>query len=57
VWAVLLSLVVQVAVLTIPAVAPIFKVVPLPIEDWVLMGATGFLPFLLMELMKALRRR
>ena len=57
VWAFLLSLVVQVAVLTVPAVAPIFKVVPLPIEDWALMGGMGVLPFLLMELVKALRRR
>ena len=57
VWAFLLSLVVQVAVLTVPAVATIFKVVPLPIEDWALMGAMGVLPFLLMELVKALRRR
>jgi Ca2+-transporting ATPase len=57
VWAVLLSLVVQVAVLTIPAVAPIFKVAPLPIEDWVLMGATGLLPFVVMESIKLLRRR
>lgn len=57
VWAFLLSLVVQVAVLTVPAVASIFKVVPLPIEDWALMGGMGVLPFLLMELVKALRRR
>jgi Ca2+-transporting ATPase len=57
VWAFLLSLVVQVAVLTVPAVAPIFKVAPLPIEDWALMGGMGVLPFLLMELVKALRRR
>ena len=57
VWAFLLSLVVQVAVLTIPAAAPIFKIAPLPIEDWALMGAMGVLPFLLMELVKALRRR
>jgi len=57
VWAFLLSLVVQVAVLTIPAVAPIFKVAPLPIEDWVLMGATGLLPFVVMESIKLLRRR
>ena len=56
VWAFVLSLVVQVAVLTVPAIAPIFKVAPLPIEDWVLMGAMGLLPFLLMELIKALRR-
>lgn len=57
VWAFLLSLVVQVAVLTVPAVATIFKVVPLPIEDWALMGGLGVLPFFLMELVKALRRR
>jgi hypothetical protein len=29
---------VQVVVLTVPAVATIFKVVPLPIENWALMG-------------------
>jgi len=56
VWAFLLSFVVQVAVLTVPAAAPIFKVAPLPIEDWVLMGATGILPFLIMESVKVLRR-
>ena len=52
-----LSLGIQVAVLTVPAAAPVFKIAPLPIEDWVMMGAMGFLPFFLMELMKALRRR
>jgi Ca2+-transporting ATPase len=56
VWAFLLSLVVQVAVLMVPAAAPIFKVAPLPIEDWVLMGATGLLPFVVMESIKLLRR-
>ena len=52
-----LSLGIQVAVLTIPAAAPVFKIAPLPIEDWVIMGALGFLPFFIMELIKALRRR
>jgi len=52
-----LSLGIQVAILTIPAVAPVFKIAPLPIEDWVMMGAIGFLPFLFIELLKALRRR
>ena len=56
VWAFLLSLVVQVAVLTVPVVRPIFKVAPLPIEDWLLMGAMGVLPFLIMEAIKLLRR-
>ena len=52
-----LSLGIQVAVLTVPAAAPIFKVAPLPIEDWALMGAMGFLPFLTDGTDKALRRR
>ncbi|HSB17652.1 MAG TPA: HAD-IC family P-type ATPase [Bryobacteraceae bacterium] len=53
----LLSIAVQVAVLTVPAAAPVFKVVPLPIEDWALMGTMGVLPFLIMESIKWLRRR
>jgi Ca2+-transporting ATPase len=57
VWAFLLSLAVQVAVLTIPAAVPIFKVAPLPIEDWALMGALGLLPFFIMESIKLVRRR
>jgi Ca2+-transporting ATPase len=56
VWAFLLSLVVQVAVLTVPAAASIFKVASLPIGDWLLMGAMGVLPFLIMEAIKLLRR-
>jgi Ca2+-transporting ATPase len=56
VWAFLVSLVVQMAVLTIPEVATIFKVVPLPIEDWALMGAMGLLPFFIMESIKLVRR-
>ncbi|TKB60315.1 MAG: cation-translocating P-type ATPase [Nitrospira sp.] len=57
VWAFILSLAVQVAVLTIPAAAPIFKVAPLPMEDWGLMGALGLLPFFIMESIKLVRRR
>ncbi|MBH0203698.1 MAG: hypothetical protein HP496_15695 [Nitrospira sp.] len=45
----ILSRGIQIALLTLPAVAPIFKVVPLPIEDWVLTGATGILTFFIME--------
>ncbi len=51
-----LSLGIQVAVLTISPVASIFKVAPLPVEDWVLMGATGILPFAIMEAVKLWRR-
>ena len=56
VWAFLLSLVVQVAVLTVPAAASVFKVAALPIEVWLLMGVMGVLPFLIMEAVKVLRR-
>jgi len=52
----MLSLGIQVAVLTLPAAAPIFKVVPLPGEDWILMGATGILPLAIMEVVKWWRR-
>ena len=55
-WAVLLSCAVQTIVLTVSAVSPIFKVAALPMEDWLLMGATGVLPFGVMELIKWLRR-
>ena len=41
VWAFSLSLVIQVAVLTVPAAAPIFKVASLPIEDWAVDGSHG----------------
>lgn len=51
-----LSLGIQIAVLTVPPVASIFKVASLPIEDWVLMGATGILPFAIMEVVKWSRR-
>ncbi len=57
VWAFLASLAVQVAVLTFPAAAPIFKVVSLPLEDWAVMGVAAVLPFAIMELMKLVRRR
>ncbi len=56
-WAFLASFAIQLAVLIVPAVALIFKVVPLPVEDWELMGVAAILPFLIMEIVKALRRR
>lgn len=55
-WAFLLSFAVQVAVLTVPAASPVFKVAPLPIEDWLLMEAAAVLPFALMETVKVFRR-
>ena len=51
-----LHMTVQTAVLIVPAVSPVFKVASLPVEDWWLMGATGVLPFVIMELIKWVRR-
>jgi Ca2+-transporting ATPase len=57
IWAFLFSLVMQLAVLTLPAAWPIFKVAPLPIENWELMAAMMLLPLILVEAMKFLRRK
>ncbi|BFU88842.1 MAG: Calcium-transporting ATPase [Nitrospira sp.] len=57
IWAFLLSLGVHLAVLTIPAVASIFKVTSLPLEDWELMVSLGMFPLVVMEAVKWLRRR
>lgn len=51
------SLMTQVAVLTVPAAAPVFKIASLSFEDWALMGAAGILPFMIIEAIKLLRRR
>jgi Ca2+-transporting ATPase len=56
VWAFLFSLGMQLAVLTIPAAAPIFKVATLPLEDWELMTAMALLPLVFMEAVKWFRR-
>jgi Ca2+-transporting ATPase len=55
-WAVLLSLAMQFAVLTIPAVSSIFKVAPLPAATWGLMAAMALLPLIIVEAAKWLRR-
>ncbi len=57
VWAFLLSLVVQVAVLTVPAAGPVFKIASLPVEDWALIFFLALLPLVIMESIKWLRRR
>ncbi len=56
-WAFLASLAIQVAVLTLPAVAPLFKAAALPLEDWALMIAVGLLPLAIVETVKLVRRR
>jgi len=57
IWAVMASLALQVGILTIPAMEPIFKVAPLPIEDWELMVAMALLPLATVEGVKWLKNR
>jgi P-type Ca2+ transporter type 2C len=56
IWALLLSLVMQLAVLTVPAASAIFKVAPLPLENWELMAVMVLLPLILVEAAKWIRR-
>ncbi|HMS85855.1 MAG TPA: cation-translocating P-type ATPase [Nitrospira sp.] len=56
IWAVVVSLALQVGILTIPVLESVFKVVPLPIEDWELMMAMGLLPLALVEGIKWVKR-
>jgi len=49
--------VMQLAVLTLPAAQPIFKVAPLPIENWELMAAMVLLPLIIVEAAKWIKRR
>jgi Ca2+-transporting ATPase len=57
IWAIVLSLAMQLAVLSLPAAQPIFKVTPLPIEDWEMMAAVVLLPLIVVEAAKLIRRR
>jgi Ca2+-transporting ATPase len=47
----------QLAVLSLPAARPIFKVAPLPLEDWEMMAAVVLLPLIFVEAAKLIRRR
>ena len=57
IWAVVASLALQVGILTIPLLGPIFKVAPLPIEDWELMAVMALLPLAIVEVAKWFQRR
>jgi Ca2+-transporting ATPase len=57
IWAVLVSLALQIAVLATPVMQPIFKVASLPLEDWELLAAMTFLPLAIVETIKWFRRR
>ncbi len=51
------SLGIQAAILALPAAQPLFKIAPLPLEDWVLIAVMGAAPLLVMETTKMVLRR
>ena len=55
-WAVSLSLMMQLAVLTVPAASLIFKVAPLPLENGELMAVMVLLPLIIVEAVKWIKR-
>lgn len=57
IWAVVVSVALQFGILTIPFMEPIFKVAPLPIEDWELMVAMALLPLAIVEAIKWFHRQ
>ena len=57
IWAVVVSLALQIGILTIPVMGAIFKVAPLPSEDWELVVAMALLSLAIVEGVKWLRRR
>ena len=57
IWAVLVSLAMQVVILAMPMMQRIFKVAPLPIEDWELMVLMALVPFAVVEITKWVRRQ
>ena len=57
IWALLVSLALQIAILVTPFMQPLFKVAPLPMEDWELLVAMTLIPLVIMETIKWLRRR
>jgi P-type Ca2+ transporter type 2C len=56
VWAVLASLAMQVAILATPMMQQIFKVAPLPVEDWELMVIMALVPLAIVEATKWFQR-
>ncbi|EHQ87795.1 calcium-translocating P-type ATPase, PMCA-type [Desulfosporosinus youngiae] len=56
IYSILLGILLQVIVITIPALASVFKVYPLTLNDWVFVLALSVMPLLINEIVKAIRR-
>jgi len=56
IYSILLGILLQVIVITIPALASVFKVYPLTLSDWAFVLALSVMPLVINEIAKAIRR-
>lgn len=56
VYSILLGILLQVIVITVPALASVFKVYPLTIRDWAFVLLLSVMPLVINEIIKAIRR-
>lgn len=57
IYSILLGILLQVIVITIPALASVFKVYPLTLRDWTFVLVLSIMPLVINEIVKAIRRR
>lgn len=57
IFSIILGILLQVIVITVPALASIFKVYPLTLKDWAFVLGQSIMPLVINELVKAIRRR
>lgn len=57
IYSIILGILLQVIVITVPALASIFKVYPLTLRDWAFVMGLSIMPLVINELVKAIRRR
>lgn len=57
IYSILLGIFLQVIVITIPALASVFKIYPLTLSDWAFVLVLSIMPLVINEIVKAIRRR
>ena len=57
IYSIILGVMLQVIVITVPTLAAVFKVFPLTLRDWAFVLALSITPLVINELVKAIRRR
>lgn len=56
IFSIILGILLQVIVITVPALAAVFKVFPLTLRDWAFVLALSIMPLVINEIVKAIRR-